>query len=197
VDALYLSLVTMATLGYGDIVPTSEVLRVLAPIEALLGFGLLTAGLTWVISIYPVLTRRRSLAQEILVLHGAESGTGVAVEELDADTAARMLDDLASRVITARVDLMQFSITYYFHDIERKTALPATLPYLARLAERASAESRSPEVRLSSAALQDAIDDLADVLGTRFLSLSLASTEEALTAYARDQLRKPLDGDES
>src|SRR4051794_15107590 len=34
-DALYLSVVTLTTLGYGDIVPTSGWLRVLVPLEAL------------------------------------------------------------------------------------------------------------------------------------------------------------------
>ncbi len=49
VDALYISLVTLTTLGYGDITPTSSWLKVLVPFEALVGFGLLTASLSWVI----------------------------------------------------------------------------------------------------------------------------------------------------
>ena len=63
IDAFYLSLVTLATLGYGDITPTSGWLRVLGPLEALVGFGLLTASLTWLLSLYPTFERRQSLAR--------------------------------------------------------------------------------------------------------------------------------------
>ena len=61
-DALYLSMVTLATLGFGDIVPTEEWLRVAVPLQAMLGFVLLTAAVTWVLQVYPALMRRRALA---------------------------------------------------------------------------------------------------------------------------------------
>ncbi|MFM9372175.1 ion channel [Streptomyces sp. Da 82-17] len=56
VDALYVSLVT---LGLGDIAPAAGWLRVLAPMEALVGFVLLSATVAWVLGIYPALARRR------------------------------------------------------------------------------------------------------------------------------------------
>ena len=50
VNALNVSLVTLATLGFGDITPTSGTAAVL-PLEALLGFGLLSAIISWLVSI--------------------------------------------------------------------------------------------------------------------------------------------------
>src|SRR5215203_5980535 len=44
IDALYMSLVTLGTIGYGDISPSSDALRLLVPVEALVGFGLLSRG---------------------------------------------------------------------------------------------------------------------------------------------------------
>lgn len=67
-DAIYLSVMTLTTLGYGTITPTADWLRMFGPLEALIGFALLTVSLTWVTSIYPVLRRRRSLARQILLL---------------------------------------------------------------------------------------------------------------------------------
>jgi hypothetical protein len=67
-DSLYFSLVTLATLGYGDISPLSGWLRMVAPLEALLGLGLLTGCVSWLLSIFPVLSRRRALAYEIHLL---------------------------------------------------------------------------------------------------------------------------------
>lgn len=58
VDAPYLSLVTVATLGFIDIVATAPLLRLLI---ALIGFALLTGAVTWMRQIYPALTRRRVL----------------------------------------------------------------------------------------------------------------------------------------
>ena len=49
-DALYVSFVTLVTLGYGDLAPASGWLRVVAPAEALLGFVILTGAITWVLS---------------------------------------------------------------------------------------------------------------------------------------------------
>ena len=81
IDALYLSLYTLSTLGYGTITPTPGWLRIASTGEALIGFGLLTASLTWVVSIYPPLTRRRSLAQQIALVRDAESQTGISVTQ--------------------------------------------------------------------------------------------------------------------
>lgn len=73
-DSLYVSMVTLATLGYGDIAPAEGWLRVVAPLEALLGLGLFTAAVSWLLSIFPVLSRRRAFAYEICLLHGHPVG---------------------------------------------------------------------------------------------------------------------------
>lgn len=71
-DALYLSLVVGATLGFGDIVPVSGWLRLVTPLEALMGFALFTASVTWILQIYPALATRRALAIRLRLL--AERG---------------------------------------------------------------------------------------------------------------------------
>ena len=195
VDALYYSLVTLTTLGYGNIAPSNDWLRVIAPLEALMGFGLLTGGITWVLSIYPALNRRRSLAQQIMATHDGESRSGTAVVEQDAGTVEQVLGNLASQLLSVRGDLLQFSISYYFRSIDERSSLAAALPYLAHLAEKGQGEDRPPEVRLGAAVLQTALDDFAGVVGSRFLGLPSAPTEEVLEAYARDRRSKPLGDD--
>ncbi|MFE7630824.1 potassium channel family protein [Kocuria sp. NPDC057446] len=44
VEALYISFVTLATLGFGDVVATDPWIRLATPLEALTGFALLTAA---------------------------------------------------------------------------------------------------------------------------------------------------------
>jgi len=189
-DALYLSSVTLATLGYGDTVPTNGWLRALAPLEALVGFGLLTAAISWVLSIYPVLSRRRALAREVSLLRGSEREIGAAIERLGADAAERTLKDLTSRLIVVQGDLVQFPVTYHFHDAEEDSSLPLVLPYLLRLAERAGGADLPPEVRLRASMLRGAVGAISAMLASKaFLGLSSGSTEEVLEAYARDHLR--------
>ncbi len=188
-DSLYLSMVTLTTLGYGDIAPTSSSLRVLAPLEGLVGFAHLTAALSWVLSIYPALGRRRSLAREAKLLRGSERELGEALERACPEEAARILGELAERVVTAQGDLVQFPVTYYFHSREERFSLPPVMPYLLHLAERASGERFQSRVQLRARMLCGAIGDFSDRIGSKaFLNLPRASTQEVLKAYARDHL---------
>lgn len=62
IAALYLSMVSMSTLGFGDIVPVEGWLRIIVPLEALVGFGVLTGVISWILSIGPALARRRVIS---------------------------------------------------------------------------------------------------------------------------------------
>ena len=50
--ALYYSGFTLATLGYGEIVPQTGVFRVIAVVESLIEFTVLTLSLTYLFSVY-------------------------------------------------------------------------------------------------------------------------------------------------
>ncbi|MEU5220041.1 potassium channel family protein [Streptomyces sp. NPDC020807] len=179
-DALYLSLVTLATLGLGDIAPTAGWLRVLAPVEALVGFVLLSATVAWILGIYPALARRRTLALRLSHLRDSRATTGA----LDSAGGAAVLDGLAAGLATLTVDFLQYAESYYFHDADEDTALPRRLGYALGLADRA-AEAGHPDVRLSASVLRRALDDLAAVLDERFLRTG-GGTGQVFAAYARD-----------
>lgn len=196
VDALYLSLVTLATLGYGEITPTGNWMRVLAPVEALIGFGILTAAISWVLSIYPVLSHRRAVAREVTLLRESErdEDAPTAIEHVSPEELTRILGELASRMVRVEVGLIQFPIAYYFHDGEERDALPLVLPYLLRLAEWADGKEFPPEVRLRARVLGGTIGDFSSRLASKaFLDLPEASTGKVLEAYARDHLYEPAD----
>ena len=129
-DALYLSLVNLTSLGYGDIVATGDALRFLGPIETLIGLGLLTASISWILFLYRVLGDYRSLSHEISLLADTERTSGIDLASVDPPVAARVLADLTSRVVTMRDDLVHSPIAYYFHPREPKHALPVLLPSL-------------------------------------------------------------------
>ena len=187
IEALYVSVVTLSTLGYGDFTPNSSWLRLLAPLEALIGFALLTAAISWVISLYPVLSRRRSFAHEVNLLREAESESGVAV--VTQEDAADVLRTLASRLVTLRGDLMQFPVSYYFHPSDERSALPSVMPYVIDLADRGQAAERPESVRLAAAVLSRATEDFAQTVADSFLHIRGDSATEVMRAYAADHQR--------
>lgn len=200
IDALYFSIVSLATLGYGDISPEAKWLRIIAPLQALTGFGLLTASITWLLSIFPTLSQRRAFADEVLLLREAEAQTGVPVTDLDPDTAQQMLGELTSQLITIRGDLIKFPSAYYFHGRDEQAELSVAMPYLLRLAEKAGDAACAPEVRARAVMLRGAIEEFSATLASRFLGLSPSTpTEEVMEAYARDHLHSSAveDGKES
>jgi hypothetical protein len=204
VDVLYLSLTTLTTLGYGDTTPDAAWLRVIAPIEALLGFGLLTASISWLGSIYPLtasiswlgsiypaVQRRRALAYEIYLLREAQSETGIDVADLGPESAAAVYADLISRVVATERDLVTFPISYYFAQNDDRFALSAAMPYVWDLAQEGAEEGTDERTRLRAVMLRDAVRDFALTVARRFHGDSTEDTRELLVAYARDHMRDP------
>ncbi len=178
-DALYLSLVTISTLGFGDVVPDLAWLRVVVPLEAIFGFALLTAAVSWILQVYPALTRRRALAIHLALLSRSDA-SGVLQKE---GTAAALLQDITGSMIAVRVDLSQYSETYYFRD-EPDFSLAATLGFALELARIGETSVRA-DVRFAATILDDALIDLAGVLDTRFLH-SGGTASKVFDAYAVD-----------
>jgi hypothetical protein len=188
VDALYLSMVNLTSLGYGDIVPTSDVLRVLGPLETLIGLGLLTASISWILFLYRVLSDYRSLSHEISVLAGAERSSDTGLARIEPAVAAQVLADLTSRVIAMRDDFVHSPIAYYFHPRDARHALPVLLPELLGAVERCSAPDRSPALRFQAAMLSQAIEDLLMTIAGDFTGKPTRDMYEALAGYRRDHL---------
>ncbi len=183
-DAMYVSLVTLSTLGLGDIAPAEGWLRLLAPLEALVGFALLTATVSWILGIYPALARRRALALRLSHL----SRTHPSREQVDSPAGAAMLDSLATALSVVTVDFLQYAESYYFHDGDDRTSLARQIGYALNIADQAS-EARHPDVRLASAVLGTALEDLATILDERFLHTQ-GPPRQALDAFARDHGRQ-------
>lgn len=181
-DSLYLSMVTMSTLGFGDIVPTSAWLRIVTPLEALFGFALLTVAVSWVLQIYPALTRRRILATRLSVLRRADVVT--TLHEPGSVLLPMLLENLSSAIIEAGIDLRQYSETYYFRDIDPNTSLAATLSYAVELG-RIGTPAQTADVRLAATLLNRSLEGFANVLRDRFGHPG-NSVPDVLAAYAAD-----------
>ncbi|MFF7969397.1 potassium channel family protein [Streptomyces sp. NPDC007903] len=188
-DAVYISLVTVSTLGLGDIAPAEGWLRVVAPLEGLVGFALLTATVSWILGIYPALARRRALALRLSHL----SRTRPSTEQIDSPAGAALLDGLASELAVVSVDFFQYAECYYFHDGDDRTSLARQIEYAVDIAHQA-ADARHPDVRLAGVVLRTALEDLADILDQHFLH-TRDTFPQVLAAFANDHGRQAETGD--
>ena len=180
-EALYISLVTLSTLGFGDIVPANPLLRLVVALQAVTGFGLLTATVTWILQTYPALNRRRTLAHQLNLFREAAGPSGVL--SLDPWHAAGLLESMAGNVASVSIDLLAFHETYYFREIEQRGSLPATVAYAQDLASQAQ-RSDSPELQFAGRMLHASLDALAEVLRGKF-GHSGATSSDVFDSYER------------
>lgn len=183
-EALYVSLTTLSTVGFGDVVAISPWIRVAAPVQALTGFALLTAGLTWFTQVYPPLSRRRTLA---LALQGMkDAGYAEALHEMGAG-AVRVLDDLSGQIEQAVIDFTQHPESYYFVEKDAELSLARQLPYAMALRDNAH-RSQAPGLQAGATRLAAALDRLGAVLAEDFVTGD--DTEAVFAAYADDHRRR-------
>ncbi|HSJ21528.1 MAG TPA: potassium channel family protein [Nocardioidaceae bacterium] len=187
VGSVYLSLVTVGTLGFGDITPAYAGLRLIAPLQALVGFILLTAALAWVLQVYPALTRRRALAKRLSLM--AENDTLDYLATGDPVVVTRMLEALTEDLLAVRMDLLQYGETYYFREQDPQVSLAANLAYALDLAH-AGKQSGSLDVRHAAALLDGAVastvSSLDDFVGNG------GSVTDVLAAFADDHGQRAL-----
>jgi Ion channel len=76
VDAIYFSGVTLTTVGYGDVVPRFTTLRFLALFESASGLIVISLAITYMLTVYAGLERKRAVA--VSLYHQAGEGADVA-----------------------------------------------------------------------------------------------------------------------
>jgi hypothetical protein len=183
VDLSLNSLMTQATGVY----PRYVWLQLLMGAEAVLGFALLTASISWILSIYPVLEHRRSLAHEATLLHFSEEKGVRRLDEIGDVELTDLLLGFVSQVTTHRNELTQFPITYYFYEEDSNTAIAGILPYLADIAQQNV--QRAGAAAIAATSLGGAVDEYLKVIAKDFLHCAFPDREQILLAYAQDQRR--------
>ena len=185
-ESVTASIGALITLSEG-IQAKSEWISIIWGCEATIGFGLLTASVSWLLSIYPVLEERRSLAERAALLHNAELQNRI---DMIKDCGAEVHDwimGIAADVASLRNQMAQFPISYYFYMGEPRTALAGALPYLYELSER-GVRSERPAVRLAATALGGAVDDYLELLADVFLRIPGDDKKQILRAYSEEQM---------
>jgi Ion channel len=137
-EALYLSGVAVSTLGFGDITPTSTLYQAIVVSEALVGFGILTLAISYIIGVYGVLQRLGVLAAglhhqtqdtdnpwTILAPH-FQDGKPVALES--------HLMELHRGIVEVYEGMRRYPIVYYYHSRRAYRSLPYTFRTMGGMA---------------------------------------------------------------
>ena len=144
---------------------------------------MLTAAVSWLLSVYPALSRRRSLAYEVHLLRDALDVAGGLVQD-EGRSAERMYGELLSRLVAVERDLVTLPVSYYFAERDPRLDLPSVMPWLLELAERGLDAATPQRTRLRARMMRAAIHDFACTT-TAFHGVG-GSTTARLEAYARD-----------
>lgn len=120
-DGLYFSGVTVATLGFGDIQPLGQGLRLLAVAEALMGALTAALSVAYVLAVYPALSQRRTIATALdAEVAGHPSGLPLLRRYLGEngqwpDQIAAQLRDLALELLSITESHETHPVLYYAH----------------------------------------------------------------------------------
>jgi hypothetical protein len=184
-EALHISGAVLSTMGFGDVTPVDPWLRVVSPLEALLGFGLLTASVTWLFAVHPAVQQRRALAYELWLLQQATEGRHDA-----ALIDGQMFTELTSRIVAVERDMVSIPASYYFRDPDERLLLSAQLPFLRAVVRRAASDEQDEAHRQHAHALSIAIDDLLLTIAHRLHAQRDIDPDEAMRLFAHDHLKR-------
>lgn len=110
-DALYMSGVAMTTVGFGDVVASTDALRLVTVAESASGFAVFTAAITYVLSVYPLVGDLRTSAVQASDLGLLDlEGTAQLIGERDVAPIAA----LHRRIVENHQTVRRFPVLYYF-----------------------------------------------------------------------------------
>jgi ion channel len=137
-EALYLSGVAVSTLGFGDITPTSSLYQAIVVSEALVGFGILTLAISYIIGVYGVLQRLGVLAAG---LHHQAQDTDnpwtILAPHFQGSKPVALeshLMELHRGLVEVYEGMRRYPIVYYYHSRRAYRSLPYTFRTMGGMA---------------------------------------------------------------
>lgn len=166
----YLSSVTLPTLGFGDITPTTWFYQMTAAIEALIGFALMTLTLSYILNIYRVIQQFRVLAAE-LFHETADTGDAMVLIRHHWDSRLPLYIDSYFRHIEYMLldwyeNLHQYPIAYYYYSSRTHLSIPFAFTTLGKTISSHYFGTPPTKVFISSPALQSLYNSYCSIMSS-------------------------------
>lgn len=134
VAALYYSGYSASTLGVGDLVTDSEALRLITIVEAVSGFILLTAGITYLLAVYAQLTARYALASFVAAfLRDGAAEMGRAVERSGEEALTNWMNMVTPQLLVAMQAHHLYPVLHFFRPADPTRSLDVQMGRLIEL----------------------------------------------------------------
>lgn len=184
-ESLRLSIVTLSTLGFGDVTAETTWLRILVPVQSLLGFALLSSSISWLLSLYSCLVRRRLLG----AAHAPALGAIVDAIEKSGEPVRSFFDPsfvslLTERLAAVESDLIHFPVSYYFWADDDRFTVDAVRA-LAFVVEHWD-ETGDPNLDARVHGLSDALDRFLTTVNRGFQD-STKGRQDIIATFAVDR----------
>jgi hypothetical protein len=130
-QAFYFSGVTLLTIGYGDILPITGTTRIAALIEGASGLGIISLSITYLLTVYGALERKRAVALKFY--HQARQGADISgyISSHFARGRFHSLTESLREATHVLQELLESHIEHpvihYFHPVEIYKGLPRAL----------------------------------------------------------------------
>ena len=180
-EVLYYSGFSAATLGTGDVVAHLPALRLLTIVEALSGFALLSASLSYILAIYRENGKKASLASELALHHEVRRGAG----EPDWAGEDRLwLERVARELLHITNAHAQYPILHFFRPKNRSSSLTVQIaPLVGGVGRDRQSSSAAGGGKALVAA---AVDRYLEAADRRFVPGSSGGGNQSIEArYAR------------
>ena len=197
-SAIYLSGTSVSTLGFGDVTPTILLYQALTVSEALIGFGILTLAITYVLGIYGVLQQLGILSAGLYhQAHDTSDPLSILAPHFP-NGEHRGLETHVMQLHRGLVEiyegLRRYPIVYYYHSRRAYRSLPYTFHMTGSMA--AALRWGLPKTHPGSQTpwlptLITGLDTIVASLDERFLSENLEDTPDPVpyetfaSAYTR------------
>lgn len=180
VRSCYLSLGSLDTFQTFDMQPRVSWLNLVIALQGLLGLALITASISWLVLIYPALSRNRFFSKRVSLLIRAQEQSGVSILQ----SKDSILSELAQELTQVRIDIILFPVLLNFYPGDRSVTLALVLPQLVELVSQGKSTELPITVQFGAAQLDVTLHEFSRTLAERVLSIQEKDRNTILNRFA-------------